>query len=129
MNVLFSLTDPMEQNDFYNPTRRPKQIALVTLNAQTQPMNAQTQPIPTITTTNIAATTTKITTETEAEEVEAEWTTTTQGKFCLILTQSFLQNKIKNLTRYNIKINLIKIRSLRLLAIFYRHAATTNQPI
>jgi hypothetical protein len=86
-------------------------------------MNAQTQPIPTITTT------TKITTETEAEEVEAEWTTTTQGKFCLILTQSFLQNKIKNLTRYNIKINLIKIRSLRLLAIFYRHAATTNQPI
>jgi hypothetical protein len=113
----------MEQNDFYNPTRRPKQIALVTLNAQTQPMNAQTQPIPTITTT------TKITTETEAEEVEAEWTTTTQGKFCLILTQSFLQNKIKNLTRYNIKINLIKIRSLRLLAIFYRHAATTNQPI
>jgi hypothetical protein len=122
MNVLFSLTDPMEQNDFYNPTRRPKQIALVTL-------NAQTQPIPTITTTNIAATTTKITTETEAEEVEAEWTTTTQGKFCLILTQSFLQNKIKNLTRYNIKINLIKIRSLRLLAIFYRHAATTNQPI
>jgi hypothetical protein len=53
MNVLFSLTDPMEQNDFYNPTRRPKQIALVTLNAQTQPMTAQTQPIPTITTTNI----------------------------------------------------------------------------
>jgi hypothetical protein len=102
MNVLFSLTDPMEQNDFYNPTRRPKQIALVTLNAQTQPMNAQTQPIPTITTTNIAATTTKITTETEAEEVEAEWTTT-QGKFCLILTQSFLQNKIKNLTDITLK--------------------------
>ena len=96
----------MEQNDFYNPTRRPKQIALVTLNAQTQPMTAQTQPmiaqtqpIPTITTTKIAATTTtKITTETEAEEVEAEWTTTTQGKFCLILTQIPFtkQNKIFN---------------------------------
>lgn len=94
----------MEQNDFYNPTRRPKQIALVTLNAQTQPMmaqtqpmTAQTQPIPTITTTKLAATTTTIATETEtteAEEVESEWTTTTQGKFCLILTQFFLQNKI-----------------------------------